>query len=171
MHYFLADSLTGAGYQRMRMIVQISVAIFNVGLNLWLIPAYSWRGAAWSSLASDGALVLAMYAAVMFMMAKEARMGVGLAGQRLEQESDVGNAGLRRRNCQENSDVGPKAGQQKNWHTVNFDRVRDGVASLLCVFIVMASSEHDSYCEKLTDTGGLFQLEHLVRLGREGAVA
>jgi O-antigen/teichoic acid export membrane protein len=69
------------------MIAQICVATFNVVLNLWLIPAYSWRGAAWSSLASDGALVLAMYAAVMYVMAKEARMGIGITAQRLEQES------------------------------------------------------------------------------------
>jgi O-antigen/teichoic acid export membrane protein len=85
MHYFLADSLTGAGYQRIRTLAQICVAVLNVGLNLWLIPAYSWRGAAWASLASDAALVLAMYAAVMFVMAREARLGVNLAGQRLEQ--------------------------------------------------------------------------------------
>ena len=85
MHYFLADSLTGAGYQRLRTIGQVGVAVFNVGINLWLIPAYSWRGAAWSSLASDGLLALTMYVAVMFVMAKEARLGVGLAGQRLEE--------------------------------------------------------------------------------------
>jgi O-antigen/teichoic acid export membrane protein len=84
VHYFLADSLTGAGYQRLRTIGQIGVAMFNVGLNLWLIPAYSWRGAAWSSLASDGALVLAMYLAVTFVIAKEARLGVMFAGQPAE---------------------------------------------------------------------------------------
>jgi len=85
MHYFLADSLTGAGYQRIRTLGQVGVAVFNVLLNLWLIPAYSWRGAAWSSLASDGALALTMYVAVMFIIAKEARLGVGFAGQRVEQ--------------------------------------------------------------------------------------
>jgi O-antigen/teichoic acid export membrane protein len=61
VHYFLADSLTGAGYQGLRAAAQISIALFNVGLNFWLIPAYSWRGAAWASLASDGALAMAMY--------------------------------------------------------------------------------------------------------------
>ena len=85
MHYFLADALTGAGYQRIRTVAQIGVALFNVGLNLWLIPAYSWRGAAWSSLASDGALVLAMYACVMFATAKEVRLGVGFSTRRLEE--------------------------------------------------------------------------------------
>jgi hypothetical protein len=33
-------------------------------LNLWLIPTYSWRGAAWASLVSDGALVLGLFAAI-----------------------------------------------------------------------------------------------------------
>ncbi len=85
MHYFLADSLSGAGYQRIRTLTQIGIAVFNVAINFWLIPAYSWRGAAWASLASDGALVIAMYAAVMFVMAKEARLGVNFAGERLEE--------------------------------------------------------------------------------------
>ncbi len=83
IHYFLADSLTGAGYQRIRTAGQIGVAVFNVALNLWLIPAYSWRGAAWSSLASDGALALTMYVAVMYIMSREARSGVGFAGEPL----------------------------------------------------------------------------------------
>jgi O-antigen/teichoic acid export membrane protein len=66
-------------------VAQVAVAVFNVLINLWLIPAYSWRGAAWSSLASDGALVLAMYTAVLYAMSKEARLGVRLSAQRLEQ--------------------------------------------------------------------------------------
>ena len=56
LHYFAADSLTGAGYQGTRTAVQVGIAIFNVLFNLWIIPAYGWRGAAWSSLASDGLL-------------------------------------------------------------------------------------------------------------------
>jgi len=64
IHYFLADALTGAGYQGLRMGIQIFVGIFNVLVNLWVIPAYSWRGAAWSSLASDGLLALLMWTAV-----------------------------------------------------------------------------------------------------------
>src|SRR5277367_6407104 len=45
IHYFLADSLTGAGYQGLRSAAQVFVAILNIGLYLWLIPLYSWRGA------------------------------------------------------------------------------------------------------------------------------
>jgi O-antigen/teichoic acid export membrane protein len=57
LHYFLTNALTGAGYQALRARIQAGVAVFNVLINLWLIPAYSWRGAAWSSIASDGLLV------------------------------------------------------------------------------------------------------------------
>ncbi|MBI1920746.1 MAG: oligosaccharide flippase family protein [Geobacter sp.] len=58
VHYLAADALTGAGYQRVRSIMQLLVAGFNVAINLWLIPAYSWRGAAWASIASDTLLVI-----------------------------------------------------------------------------------------------------------------
>jgi O-antigen/teichoic acid export membrane protein len=67
MHYFVADSLTGAGYQGLRTLVQVVVAVFNVVINLWLIPAYSWRGAAWSSLASDGLLAASLWCCVAFL--------------------------------------------------------------------------------------------------------
>jgi len=64
LHYFLSDTLTGAGYQAVRTALQTGVAVFNVLLNLWLIPAYSWRGAAWSSIASDAALFCGIGVAV-----------------------------------------------------------------------------------------------------------
>ncbi len=67
VHYFLSDTLTGAGYQSIRTSLQACVAVFNVLLNLWIIPAYSWRGAAWSSIASDGALVLGVGTAVLLL--------------------------------------------------------------------------------------------------------
>jgi len=61
IHYFTADSLTGAGYQGLRTLTQVGVAVFNVAINFWLIPAYGWRGAAWSSIASDGLLALTLW--------------------------------------------------------------------------------------------------------------
>jgi O-antigen/teichoic acid export membrane protein len=64
LHYFLSDSLTGAGHQGLRTAIQASVAAFNVLINLWIIPAYSWRGAAWSSIASDTLLVFGTAMAV-----------------------------------------------------------------------------------------------------------
>ena len=67
MHYFAADTLTGAGFQGLRSAVQMIVAVFNVLINIWLIPLYSWKGAAWSSLASDGLLMVSLWLLVTFL--------------------------------------------------------------------------------------------------------
>jgi len=67
LHYFVADALTGAGYQGLRTAMQAGVAVFNVLINLWLIPAYGWRGAAWSSLASDGMLAAGLWMLASFL--------------------------------------------------------------------------------------------------------
>lgn len=48
-----ADTLTGAGHQKARSIIQVGAAILNILLNIWLIPLYSWKGAAWATLISD----------------------------------------------------------------------------------------------------------------------
>jgi O-antigen/teichoic acid export membrane protein len=58
VHQITGSVLTSLGLQRYRTITQITAVVINVGLNLWLIPRYSWHGAAWSSLATDGSLGL-----------------------------------------------------------------------------------------------------------------
>jgi O-antigen/teichoic acid export membrane protein len=60
----LADTLTGAGFQKTRSAIQVTTALGNVGLNLWLIPLYSWRGAAWATLGSDSFRVICLAIAV-----------------------------------------------------------------------------------------------------------
>jgi O-antigen/teichoic acid export membrane protein len=70
LHFFIADALTGAGHQGTRSIVQIGVGTFNVLINLWIIPAYGWRGAAWSSIASDGLLALSLLMIVTHLHSK-----------------------------------------------------------------------------------------------------
>ena len=72
LHYFLSDSLTGAGHQGLRTAIQAGVAGFNILINLWIIPLYSWRGAAWSSIASDSLLVCGTALAV-FVLARRAK--------------------------------------------------------------------------------------------------
>lgn len=67
VHSFFSDALAGAGYQWLRGSIQSGVAVFNVFINLWLIPAYAWRGAAWSSIASDGLLACSIGAAAMIL--------------------------------------------------------------------------------------------------------
>ena len=48
-----ANTLIGAGHQKARSVVQVTSALLNIGLNLWLIPLYSWKGAAWATLTAD----------------------------------------------------------------------------------------------------------------------
>jgi O-antigen/teichoic acid export membrane protein len=75
IHYFFSNSLTGADFQGVRSALQVAVAAVNLALNLWLIPAYSWRGAAWASLASDGLLMVSVYGAILVISARESRAG------------------------------------------------------------------------------------------------
>jgi O-antigen/teichoic acid export membrane protein len=71
VHYFYSDALSGAGHQGLRSAIQVAVAVFNVLINLWLIPAYSWRGAAWSSIASDGLLAAGVVMAAWILSCQE----------------------------------------------------------------------------------------------------
>ncbi len=67
-----ADSLTGAGYQRARSIIQIGAAILNISLNIWLIPLYSWKGAAWATLISDTLQMVCLWIVVFRLSGKVA---------------------------------------------------------------------------------------------------
>lgn len=61
IHYFAANSLTGAGFQGVRSSCQLLTVMINVVLIFWLIPAYSWKGAAWASLATDFILAVMLW--------------------------------------------------------------------------------------------------------------
>lgn len=76
VHYFLADSLTGAGFQGVRTAALIGVAIFNVLMNFWLIPLYSWRGAAWASLASDSILIVGFLGSLLILQMKGSKQNL-----------------------------------------------------------------------------------------------
>jgi O-antigen/teichoic acid export membrane protein len=70
---FIADALTGAGYQGRRSALQAGTAILNVVLNIWFIPLWSWRGAAWSSLLSDGLFALMLWITIHFTIRQQGR--------------------------------------------------------------------------------------------------
>jgi O-antigen/teichoic acid export membrane protein len=76
VHWFLADALSGANELRLRTAVQVGVAVLNVGLNLLILPRWSWVGAAWTSLASDAVLMVAIYAIVRWKVASESQKKV-----------------------------------------------------------------------------------------------
>ncbi len=71
VHAFLSDALTGANLQAQRSWCQIGVAGFNVLINLWLIRAWAWRGASWSSIASEMLLAIILYLLIRFYLRQE----------------------------------------------------------------------------------------------------
>jgi O-antigen/teichoic acid export membrane protein len=71
LHLSAGDTLTGGGYQRYRTAAQLCAAGLNFGLNLWLIPTYSWHGAAWASLVTDGGLAAGNWMVLGFLIRRE----------------------------------------------------------------------------------------------------
>ena len=61
LQWSAGDALTGSGHHETRLVSQGIAAVFNFSINLYLIPRYSWWGAAWASLATDGLLGLGMW--------------------------------------------------------------------------------------------------------------
>lgn len=83
IQYFGADTLTGAGFQKLRSVAQLLTAGLNVILNLYLIPIYSWLGAAWSSLISDGFLMISLWLMVFFLYRKSERASQEVASNHI----------------------------------------------------------------------------------------
>jgi O-antigen/teichoic acid export membrane protein len=65
LHYLAADSLTGAGRQRVRTAWQVGTALVNVAINFMLIPVYGIYGAIASSILADLGLAVALWWAVL----------------------------------------------------------------------------------------------------------
>jgi O-antigen/teichoic acid export membrane protein len=73
VHSFLADSLSGAGRQAVRTGIQVMVAAMNIVANVLVLPVFSWRGAAWTSLGCDGLLVVLFWGAVLYCRRRDIR--------------------------------------------------------------------------------------------------
>ena len=69
--FLAADTLTGAGFQKTRSIIQVGAALLNIGLNIWLIPIYSWQGAAWATLIADSLRVMCLWLSIAFLYRRE----------------------------------------------------------------------------------------------------
>jgi O-antigen/teichoic acid export membrane protein len=76
LHSCAADALTGAGHQKLRLGNQTALASFNFGVNLYLIPHYGWRGAAWSSLATDGLLAVLNWSTLAILQVRAAKLAM-----------------------------------------------------------------------------------------------
>ena len=70
-HCSAGDALSGAGRADVRLLSQLGAGIFNFSVNLYLIPHYSWHGAAWSSIATDGLLAVANWTLVFILARKK----------------------------------------------------------------------------------------------------
>jgi O-antigen/teichoic acid export membrane protein len=58
VHQITGSAVMGMGKQNYRTASQLVVAAANFVINLYWIPMYGWKGAAWSSLIADGLLAL-----------------------------------------------------------------------------------------------------------------
>ncbi len=67
LQLLVSNTLTGLGHQKARSIIQIMSAVFNVGLNLWLIPLYGLYGAIWATLVSDTLRVVGLVVALFYL--------------------------------------------------------------------------------------------------------
>lgn len=76
VHYLAADALTGSAHQGRRSVMQLVVALTNVGLNFVLIPKYGYWGAVVSSLVADGLLALLLWLTVAVTVRMNRRSGV-----------------------------------------------------------------------------------------------
>jgi len=81
LHYFPANALTGAGYQGLRSFCLVATALFNVALNLWLVPKYSWKGAAWASIASDSLYAVVIWGAVFWKLRADSTVALANQGK------------------------------------------------------------------------------------------
>jgi O-antigen/teichoic acid export membrane protein len=71
-HQSAGGALTGAGYHKFRTGAQLSVGAINFCMNMYLVPKYSWVGAAWASLFTDGFLAVANWSLLGFFVARSA---------------------------------------------------------------------------------------------------
>ena len=74
-HLSAGDAIAGAGKQRFRLYSQLLAAGLNFALNVYLIPHYSWRGAAWASLLTDGSLGALNWIVAFYLLKRESMLG------------------------------------------------------------------------------------------------
>ena len=79
LHVAAGDAMAGAGFQKYRLGSQFIAAGSNFLLNLYLIPRYSWVGAAWASLLTDGGLAAMSWTVLLWLKRTEAPLSVDLA--------------------------------------------------------------------------------------------
>jgi O-antigen/teichoic acid export membrane protein len=72
-HYSAGNAISGCASQWYRTSAQLAAALLNLGLNLALIPHWSWKGAAIASLITDGSLGAINWATLLYLHARGRR--------------------------------------------------------------------------------------------------
>jgi O-antigen/teichoic acid export membrane protein len=72
-HLSAGDAISGVGDQRFRLLCQSVAAGGNLLLNLYLVPRYSWLGAAWASLGTDASLGIMNWATLLYLKGRAER--------------------------------------------------------------------------------------------------
>ena len=70
-HLCAGDAIAGVGQQKLRLLCQLFAAGANFALNLYLIPHYSWLGAAIASLLTDGSLAVLTWTVLFWLRRRE----------------------------------------------------------------------------------------------------
>jgi O-antigen/teichoic acid export membrane protein len=70
-HLCAGDAIAGVGQQKYRLVCQLIAAVTNFLMNLYLIPHYSWLGAAIASLITDGGLAVLMWSVFLWLRRRE----------------------------------------------------------------------------------------------------
>jgi O-antigen/teichoic acid export membrane protein len=81
VHQMTGSALTGAGLQRYRTSTQVVAAASNFALNLWLIPAHGWLGAAWASLLTDAGLGALNWCVLAFLCKRSVSLPIPTSNQ------------------------------------------------------------------------------------------
>ncbi|WP_213806433.1 flippase [Granulicella sp. dw_53] len=72
-HLCAGDAIAGVGQQKFRLLCQLIAAGSNFAMNLYLIPRYSWKGAAIASLFTDGGLAVLTWSVLFWLRHRERR--------------------------------------------------------------------------------------------------
>jgi O-antigen/teichoic acid export membrane protein len=70
-HLCAGDAIAGVGQQKFRLVCQVIAAGFNIAVNAYLIPRYSWWGAAIASLLTDGSLAILNWTVLFWLRRRE----------------------------------------------------------------------------------------------------
>ncbi|WP_158615272.1 oligosaccharide flippase family protein [Acidipila sp. EB88] len=89
LHYAWGTAITACTSQWLRTAAQAFAAGLNLLLNLLLIPHWGWRGAAFTSLVSDGALALCSFLILQVLLRRQHARGAPAAKAEAEASNTV----------------------------------------------------------------------------------